>query len=71
MGKSETYEQFVEKFKPKKTADDCYTPSEVYEDVKNWVEKEYQIDGPVIRPFWPGADYQSIEYPPDGVVIDN
>ncbi len=24
--KSKTYEEFVEKFKPKKTTDDCYTP---------------------------------------------
>lgn len=29
--KSETYEEFVEKFKPKKTTDDCYTPPEIYE----------------------------------------
>lgn len=26
MGKSKNYEEFVEKFKPKKTTDDCYTP---------------------------------------------
>lgn len=25
--KSKTYEEFVEKFKPKKTTDDCMTPS--------------------------------------------
>ena len=24
------YEGFVDKFKPKKTTDDCYTPAEVY-----------------------------------------
>ena len=24
--KGESYEEFVEKFKPKKTTDDCYTP---------------------------------------------
>ena len=28
MGKSKTYEEFVEKFKPKKTTDDCMTPPE-------------------------------------------
>lgn len=28
------YEGFVEKFKPKKTTDDCYTPPEIYEAVK-------------------------------------
>lgn len=26
--KSKSYEEFVEKFKPKKTTDDCYTPPE-------------------------------------------
>ncbi|WP_288842806.1 hypothetical protein [uncultured Megasphaera sp.] len=32
--KNETYEEFVEKFKPKKTTDDCYTPPDVYEIIK-------------------------------------
>ena len=36
MAKGETYEQFVEKFKPRKTTDDCYTPPLVYEAVKGW-----------------------------------
>lgn len=31
--KGETYEQFVEKFKPKKTTDDCYTPPLIYNPV--------------------------------------
>ena len=30
------YEGFVEKFKPKKTTDDCYTLPAVYEAVKAW-----------------------------------
>ena len=25
----------------------------------------------VVRPFWPGGDYQSVEYPENSVVIDN
>lgn len=25
------YEAFVDKFKPKKTTDDCYTPPDVYD----------------------------------------
>ena len=29
--KSNDYEGFVEKFKPKKTTDDCYTPPLVYD----------------------------------------
>lgn len=27
------YEAFVDKFKPKKTTDDCYTPPDVYDTV--------------------------------------
>lgn len=27
------YDAFVEKFKPKKTTDDCYTPANVYDAV--------------------------------------
>lgn len=34
--KSKTYEEFVEKFKPKKTTDDCMTPPLVYDAVKDW-----------------------------------
>ena len=70
--KSKTYEEFVEKFKPKKTTDDCYTPPEIYEVIKDWVCKRYNIDpGNVIRPFWPGGDYEKDEYPPGCVVVDN
>ena len=70
--KSKTYEEFVEKFKPKKTTDDCYTPPAVYEAVKDWVVKEYSLEGKEIaRPFYPGGDYESYDYPADCVVIDN
>ena len=41
MPKSKTYEEFVEKFKPKKTTDDCYTPPTIYEIVKQWACNEY------------------------------
>lgn len=37
------YDAFVAKFKPKKTTDDCYTPPLVYEAVKTWACKEYDI----------------------------
>lgn len=42
--KSKTYEEFVEKFKPKKTTDDCYTPPVVYDAVADWVASEYGVD---------------------------
>ncbi|MEF2675889.1 MAG: hypothetical protein U0M70_06610 [Eubacteriales bacterium] len=72
MPKSKTYEEFVEKFKPKKTTDDCYTPPEIYEAVKEWACAEYSIDpGTVVRPFWPGGDYEAFDYPEGCTVIDN
>ena len=70
--KNETYEEFVEKFKPKKTTDDCITPPLIYETVKSWACKEYGIDPErIVRPFWPGADYRTFNYPDGCVVLDN
>ncbi|MCL6033144.1 hypothetical protein M5Z45_06605 [Neisseria meningitidis] len=68
----EDYEGFVEKFKPKKTTDDCYTPTAVYAAVLEWVKEEIGIaDGlEVIRPFYPGGNYQAENYA-GKVVIDN
>ena len=72
MARGETYEQFVEKFKPKKTTDDCYTPEPVYEAVRDWACREYGIDpADVVRPFWPGGDYEAADYPEGCAVIDN
>ena len=69
---SEEYGEFIEKFKPKKTTDDCYTPQAVYEAVKNWAVKEYHLEGSeIIRPFYPGGDYKRHKYPDGCVVIDN
>ena len=67
------YQAFVEKFKPKLTTDDCYTPENVYEAVKGWVFRRYALppETPVVRPFWPGGDYQAEAYPEGCVVIDN
>lgn len=70
--KSKTYEEFVEKFKPKKTTDDCMTPPLVYDAVKDWACAEYGIDPEsIVRPFWPGGDYEHFEYPSGCVVLDN
>lgn len=66
------YEGFVEKFKPKKTTDDCYTPPAVYEAVKAWACRRYGIDpARTVRPFWPGGDYEHFDYPAGAVVLDN
>lgn len=68
----QNYEEFVEKFKRKKTTDDCYTPAAVYEIVKDWAVEEYGLQGrEIVRPFWPDTDYEKTEYPEGCVVIDN
>ena len=62
--KSKTYEEFVEKFKPKLTTDDCYTHPLIYDTVRDWACREYGIDlGSIVRPFWPGGDYERFTYP--------
>ena len=72
MAKGESYEQFVEKFKPKKTTDDCMTPPLIYETVKEWACAKYGIEpANIVRPFWPGGDYEHFNYPANCVVLDN
>lgn len=69
--KGETYEQFVEKFKPKKTTDDCYTPPLIYDCVANWVANEYSVNrDEFCRPFYPGGDYEHFVYT-NKIVVDN
>lgn len=66
------YQEFVDKFKPKLTTDDCYTPPLVYEAVADWTAQTYGLDkASFVRPFCLGGDYQREEYPPDCVVVDN
>lgn len=72
MAKGETYEEFVAKFEVKKTTDDCYTPAEVYDTVLDWVRGRCDIEGArVVRPFYPGGDYEHYPYEAGDVVIDN
>ena len=69
---SEEYQEWLEQKQPKKTSDDCYTPSNIFEAVKAWVLQHYDLGTPeVVRPFFPGGDYQQYEYPDGCVVIDN
>lgn len=72
MAKGETYQEFVDKFKPKKTTDDCYTPDAIYNAIRDWACKEYNLDpGKIVRPFWPGGDYEHFDYPEGCIVLDN
>lgn len=68
-----TYEEFVNKFKRKLTTDDCETPDEIYEIVKDYAVRHYHYENRrIIRPFWNnGIDYKDYDYSGDCVVIDN
>ena len=68
------YQEFVKKFAPeiKKTTDDCYTPTLVYDAVVEWVANEYNVSpANFVRPFYPGGDYQREKYKPTDIVVDN
>lgn len=69
--KNKNYDEFVEKFKSKKTTDDCYTPENIYNAVASWVAKEYELfKNDFVRPFYPGGDYKSFDYA-GKIVVDN
>ena len=68
----EEYQAFLEKFEAKKTTDDCYTPDNIYDAVKKWCIERYGLSGKkIIRPFYPGGDYQKEDCSGDCVVLDN
>lgn len=68
----EEYQEFLEKFKLKKTTDDCYTPEIVYDAIADWVAKEYNLKrADFVRPFYPGGDYQAERYRETDIVVDN
>ena len=69
---TEEYEAFVDKFKPKLTTDDVYTPDNIYRVVRDFANEHYGLGAPpIVRPFFPGADYKNAVYPEGCVVIDN
>ena len=66
------YKEFEDKFKPKKTADDCYTPDNIYETVADYVATRFKVDrNKFVRPFYPGGDYEKYNYMSDSIVVDN
>ena len=69
---AQEYAEFLSKFEAKKTTDDCYTPDNIYEAVRDWAAEKYEIgNAAIVRPFYPGGDYKSEKYPSGCVVIDN
>lgn len=70
----EDYDAFVAKFDASapKTTDDCYTPQPVYEAILEWLREKVNLEGrPIVRPFYPGGDYENEVYPENCVVVDN
>ena len=67
------YDGFVKKFEPKKTTDDCYTPEDVYKAICGWVNDNVMPLECVriVRPFYPGGDYENFDYQPGDFVLDN
>ena len=67
------YESYIAKFQDgEKTSDDTFTPKDVYEAVLRYVGETCDLsDKVILRPFYPGGDYENAEYPENGVVIDN
>lgn len=44
----------------------------MYETIKDWACREFGIDpSKVVRPFYPGGDYESFDYSDGKVVVDN
>lgn len=63
---------FEEKFVPKKTTDDCYTPENIFAAVLEWAAARYGFDpSKIVRPFYPGGNYQTASYPAGYTVVDN
>lgn len=63
------YESFVDKFKSRKTTDDCYTPPEVYNCVLNYVLEKCNIkESEIVRPFYPGGVMKIASIPMDALL---
>lgn len=73
MEQGEGYQEFVDKFKQKLTTDDCFTPPAVYDIVRDFVNESVAPleNRKIVRPFYPGGDYENEKYPEGCVVIDN
>lgn len=71
---SPEYQQLIAKYQSNKiklTPDDCFTPPHVYDAVCDWACGYYGITREqIVRPFYPGGDYEHADYPDDCVVLD-
>ena len=71
--KGEGYDEFLDKFATHLTTDDCYTPPPVFDALKEWVDRRLTplAGRKIVRPFFPGGDYEHHDYPEGCIVIDN
>lgn len=68
------YKTFVNKFTPHHTTDSCNTPTYIYNALLQYLKDKRYItpDTPIVRPFWPDADYTHLDqYPQGSIVVDN
>lgn len=73
MKSNKTYEEFVSKFNKElpKTTDDCYTPEKIYNFIRDYFVEMFDLhEKRIVRPFYPGGDYEKEDYS-GAVVIDN
>jgi len=69
---TEAFESFKARYAHKLTTDDVYTPDNIYEAVLHWARAHYELgEAQIVRPFYPGGNYQAADYPAGCVVIDN
>lgn len=70
---TDAYENFIKKFDKKRVnSDDCFTPGPVFRVVESFACSRFNLFWrPVVRPFYPGGDFETFEYPRGCVVIDN
>lgn len=68
----ESYGEFVDEFKPKKTTDDCCTPPEIHDAAADHVTERFGVRrADMARPFHPGGDFEALDHPDGRRVVDN
>lgn len=75
IGVNDSYENYIKRHtEVPKTRDETYTPDGVYQRVFDLAAEILPSlhDAKIVRPFWPGADYENLDqYTPGSVVFDN
>ena len=69
----DAYNDLIDRNTPHLTTDDCYTPPPVFDALQEWVDRRLTplAGRKIVRPFFPGGDYERHDYPEGCIVIDN